>query len=335
MKRVLVLFSVIFYLLSSDTFAGTKDLCEKGSFLSFLYDIRWESIFPISFAGVTLRGTKNNPPNPPTAKRGSTVCFCKKQGKPVIGLTISYWNPVRAVETTKIPWCIPTFNIGFDMGDYWKNMGALSSQGDAGYVYTNAHNIKLNLLDVLNLFMDIPCVPHEGIDLAYFSELDPSWNNSLVTYFMHPEALLFANPVASLACVADSAAATTGWPIDPLFWCAGGWGSVYPFTGHVEDSHYIRGNALNMARLLYRENRLGVSWDTAIDYCGAVMSPIWIKTHIKFHQMRPVRGPILTIGTPTTLWSSAKNPPGGTSKGSPDNFSWMIWKLVNCCLSFF
>ena len=336
MRKVVVLALSFLFALNSLAFSGTKDLCEGGSFIDFFLDIRWEGIFPIKIAGVKIRGSRNNPDNPPGEdKGGSIICVCKKKGVPHIGIMVSYWNPVRVVETTKIPWCIPTFGIHLDFGDYWKNVGTVSSQSDMGYTFTNAHLLKFNVLDILNLFLDVPCVPHEGLDIAYFSELDPSWNNSLVAYFLNPEALLFANPAARLACVADSASATaTNWGIDQLFWCAGAWGNIYPFTGHSENSVYVRGNVLNMARLLYREARLAVSWDTALDECGAVITPIWIKSHHKFHQLRPVRGPILTIGQPTILWSSAKNPPGGTDKGSADNFSWLIFKLVNCCFTF-
>lgn len=335
--KVFMSIIVIFVILMSRTesFSGMKDLCERGSFIDFIFDIRWETLFPISFAGITLKGSKNNPGNPPYLEKGSAVCYCTKNGRPILGLTMSYWNPVEAIETTKIPMCLSTLNIYIDIGDAWKNMGTLSQLDVSGYTFANAHQIKLNVLDILNLFMDVPCVPHEGFGIAFFTEFMASeWNNSLASYFLHPEVLLFANPAASLACAADSVAATAGWPIDALFWCAGGWGSVYPFTGHVEDGNYIRANVLDMARLYYLLHRTLISYDTGIDYCGAVLTPIWIKSHVKFHQMRPVRGPVLTIGTPTILWSSAKNPPGGTKKGSPDNFSWMIWKLVRCCMSF-
>lgn len=338
MKKLFLLMLTCFFFLSEMNFsyAGMRDLCEQGSFIDFLFDIRWEGIFPVRIAGVKIRGPKSNPDNPlDESGSGSVVCFCKRQGKPVLGIMVSYWNPVRAVETTKIPWCLTTFNKHFDFGEYWKYLGTYSAGKDTGYTFTNAHLLKLNVLDILNLFLDIPCVPHEGLDIAYFSELDPSWNNPLVAYFLNPEAILFANPAAQLACVADSAAATAGYPIDTLFWCAGSWGGIYPFSGDSQNSNYIRGNVLNMARVIYREARLGVSWDTGIDECGAVITPIWIKSHYKFHELKPVRSQIMLIGKPTILWESGKNPPGGTSKGSADNFSWMLFKFVKCCMSFF
>ncbi|MDK2812638.1 MAG: conjugal transfer pilus assembly protein TraU [Petrotoga sp.] len=339
MRKKAFIFLIMFSLLLTNfklSFADYKGLCEKGNFFDIIFDIRWEALFPVRIAGVKIKGPSNNPDNPPEETgSGSVVCLCKRgNGKYIMGVTVSYWNPARAIETTKIPWCLSTIQKFLDFGDYWKNLGTNTNQKDITLTFTNAHNWKFNLLDMLNLFMDIPCVPHEGIDVFYFSELDPTWNDPILAYFMHPEAILFANPVAQLSCIADASASAMGWSIDQLFWCAGAWGSVYPFVGFNSRGHYLEGNALNMARLLYREMRVGVSWDTAIDECGAVLTPIWIKSHYKFHQLKPVRGPILTIGKPMLLWEYSKNPPGGTSKGSADNFSWVVWKLVKCCMGF-
>lgn len=312
--------------------SGTKGLCERGSFFDLVRDIRWEEIFPVSLGGVRTKGPSKLGFSPHQERAGGLVCVCRSGGKVRLGVVATYWQPVRAVETVKIPWCLPTFAKHIDLGNYWHLMGVQADQKSADNTFSSSHMLKFNLLDVLNIFLDVPCVPHEGLDIAYFSELDPTWNNSVIAQFMHPEAILFANPVAKMACIADSATSIAGWPLDPLFWCAGGWGSVYPFVGFSESSTYIKGNVLNMGKLLYRETRLGVSWDTAINECGAVITPIWVKSHYKFHQLKPVRGPILKIGEPTILWDHAKNPPGGTSKGGADNFSWVIFKLVRCCM---
>ncbi len=334
MKREVFVFLLIFFSLVNNVKAEFRSLCEKGSFLDIFFDIRWEALFPISIAGVKIKGPKNSLGDPPGTKGGRIICLCKKDGKVVLGTTVSYWNPVRAVETTKIPWCISTFQKFLNLGNYWKSLGSFTNQADTTSTFTNVHNIKFNVLDVLNLFVDVPCVPHEGLDIAYFSEIDPTWNNSIIAYFIHPEAILFANPVAQMACAADAATSVVDWPIDALFWCAGSWGGVYPFVGYNQRGNYIQGNVLNMARLLYKEVRTGVSWDTGIDECGAVIVPIWVKSHFKFHQLKPVRGPVLSIGRPTLLWEGGANPPGGTSKGSADNFSWVIWKFVKCCMGY-
>jgi len=334
LNNVKFFFTVIFlfFLLESGISLSRADSLCKGSFINPLTDIRWEGIFPIRIAGVKIKGPAEM--DNPDSGSGSVLCFCKQGIHFTIGINVSYWNPARIVETTKVPWCLPTLGIRLSIGDHWKHMGTFSAAKDMGYTFTNAHNLIFNVFDILNLFVDIPCVPHEGFDIAYFSELDPSWNSDLVAYFLNPEVLLFANPVSQLACVADSSAAVAGWPIDTLFWCAGGWGSVYPFSGHNINSDYTRGNALNMARVLYRNARIGVMWDTGIDECGAVITPVWVKSHFKVHQIKPVRGPIMPIGRPSVLWEESKNPPGGTSKGAADNFSWEVFKFVKCCMGY-
>lgn len=335
-KLLLILNVLIFFTMSfvSLVYSGVKELCERGSMFDLFKDIRWEEVFPISIGPVRIKGPSKLGNPPQHEDIGKLLCVCKRGGKLTIGLVATYWQPVRAVETVKIPFCIPTFGKFIDLGNYWKLMGEHSDLRGMESTFTNAHMLKFNLLDLLNIFLDVPCVPHEGVDILYLTEIDPAWNDSVISQFMHPEAILFANPTASLACMADSVASTVGWPLDPLFWCAGGWGSVYPFTGHNESPEYLRGNVLNMARFIYRETRIGVSWDPGLNECGAVITPIWIKSHFKFHELKPVRGPALRIGHPTILWSHMKNPPGGTSKGSGDNFSWVIFKFVKCCLGF-
>ena len=51
------------------------------------------------------------------------------------------------------------------------------------------------------------------------------------SFIINPEALLFGNPIAQTACVADSVAATVSQPIDPLFWCMGSWVRLSPVGG--------------------------------------------------------------------------------------------------------
>lgn len=330
--KVICLIFVTFFIFKPAV-AGIKDLCEKGGIFDIVTDIQWGALFPISIGPVRIKGPSYNPSNPPYFKETDTPCACKSGAQVTVGLVVTYWNPVRAYETTKIPWCLTTIGKFVDLGgEYWKQMGSNSAQKDVGATFTNSHVFKFNLLDFLNVFLDVPCVLHEGLDIFFFTELDPSWNDPTLTMFIHPESIAFANPIASISCAADTASTIFGWPMDALFYCAGNWGIVYPLAGYNTHSNYIRGNVLNMARMIFKEHRFMVSWDTGIDECGAIPTPTWIKTHYKFHQLKPVRGPILKIGEPTQLWEFAKNPPGGTKKGSADNFSWVVWKYVKCCL---
>ncbi|VEC46219.1 conjugal transfer protein TraU [Klebsiella aerogenes] len=44
------------------------------------------------------------------------------------------------------------------------------------------------------------------MDIAYLSEIDPTWVDSSLTTILNPEAILFANPIAQGACAADALA---------------------------------------------------------------------------------------------------------------------------------
>src|SRR5690606_15307698 len=86
----------------------------------------------------------------------------------------------------------------------------------------------------LEQFTDSVCVSKSGggdADLAWISELDPTATNDELSLFVHPEAILFSNPVAVAACMADAVAATAYKPLQALFWCAGSYGTLYPQTG--------------------------------------------------------------------------------------------------------
>ena len=75
---------------------------------------------------------------------------------------------------------------------------------------------------------------YNDFDLMYMSELDPTWNDPDLAFFVNPGAALVANPVAESYCMADSISSTVKRkPLQELFWCAGSWGGIYPLSGYV------------------------------------------------------------------------------------------------------
>ncbi|MFP3340428.1 TraU family protein, partial [Micrococcus sp. SIMBA_131] len=74
---------------------------------------------------------------------------------------------------------------------------------------------------ILGFFYGITCIGESEFDVAMLPEIVPTWNNEILALVINPEALLFANPVANLACAADSAGALAGRPVNSLFWCMG------------------------------------------------------------------------------------------------------------------
>ena len=306
----------------------------RSSFINPITDINWNGIFPVKIGGVELRGTDiDTPPD----DISSPVCVC---GSPIpkIGITASFWEPARLVETVKDPYCFAM--IGMQLSNPQQGFlgGGRSShsQDQEPSTFQQAHWYIFPVWAILDLFLDIPCLDRGGFDIAYITEIDPLWNSDLSSFVLNPEALLFGNPAAQLACVADSVASNAGYPIDPLFWCMGSWGSAYPLTGHINSENYIQANAGLGARMIYKLGREALLWDTGSNVCGPTLTPIWVKSHYRMHIVKPVRGSkVHPIGRSGLIWGSAKNPPFGSRGNAADNFLWMVFRKQSCCIFLF
>ncbi|WP_408642758.1 TraU family protein, partial [Acinetobacter baumannii] len=87
----------------------------------------------------------------------------------------------------------------------------------------------------LNIITSAGCLEGGDMDIAYLSEIDPTWVDSSLTTILNPEAILFANPIAQGACAADALASAFHMPLDVLFRCGGSHGSLYPLNGQVSN----------------------------------------------------------------------------------------------------
>ena len=328
MRKAILILTVFTAVLFSASAGYSADSC-KASFVNPLTDVRWDGIFPIEIAGVEVKGPDDDIPNPDSLN--SVICMCKRNNNLVMGISVSYWEPARVVEITKVPYCFPLLG-GMKLKE--PNPGSLQGTVNTNTPYTkaNAHWYLFSVWNLLDLFVDVGCTPFDGFDIAYMTEIDPLWNDDMVGFLLNPEALLFANPVAQLACMADSVSSTMGWPLDSLYWCMGTWGSAYPLTGGISESRSETANAGLAARMIYKMNRELLTWDTGVDKCGAVLTPVWIKSHYKIQQMKPVRGKPMPIGQAPLLWEANKNPAFGTGSNAPDNYDWMIFRRVKCCI---
>ena len=110
--------------------------------------------------------------------------------------------------------------------------GSSGGDGATGSVW-HAHYYVYPLLSWIGALLDLGCLEGGSLDIAWTSELDPAWLDDELSFLLSPEAALFANLPAQAACAADCAAASAGLPLDPMFWCAGCQGGMYPLTGNV------------------------------------------------------------------------------------------------------
>ncbi|WP_204309856.1 TraU family protein, partial [Klebsiella michiganensis] len=68
---------------------------------------------------------------------------------------------------------------------------------------------------------------------------------------------------AQVACAGDCIAGTAHLPLDPLFWCAGCQGSMYPLNGNVPSSiGHVQSSRLALSRFAYKMHREALAWGT-------------------------------------------------------------------------
>jgi len=298
-----------------------------GGMINPVTDVSWKCIFPIQIGGLVQlgSGSDDDPDNVQNA-----VCVCNGGAIPRIGLSVSFWEPSRLIDTVSEPYCLMALGTKLANPRPGTLGGSLHRGVHSNAAFQQMHYYIFPVWAILDLFTDIQCLQNEQFDIAMMSEVIPTWNNDILSSIVNPESVLFANPISQMACAADSAAVLSGKPRNELFWCMGSWGSAYPLSGSISVTDYVEANAGIAARSIYFMGRTGLLRDTSVDGCTIEYTPIWRKDRYKLQMVKPVRdNSCQRIGRSGMLWSSFKHPPTGA-----DNFSWLMFKKVNCCLSF-
>jgi conjugal transfer pilus assembly protein TraU len=292
--------------------------------LNPITDISWSCIFPISIGGIATSGADE------TSQNDTPVCICHEGAVPRVGLKVSFWEPARIIDTVADPYCMMPLGTTINNPKPGTLGGSLSNEATgSGKAFQQMHYFIFPAWKILDMFWDIPCIEDDGFDLAMMSELNPTWNNEVLSLIVNPEAVLFANPASTLACSADAAATMVGFPRNELFWCMGSWGNAYPLAGSITSTDYVGANAGLAARSIFLMGRLGMLLDNTPDGCAKTFTPIWHKNHFKLQMVRPVRdASCQPIGRNDLLWTSGKHP------NTQDNFEWMVFKHVDCCISY-
>ena len=308
-------------------------VCSDHTMLNPIDDIVWDCIFPITIMGVPL-DMGNHPPDKPDSQM---FCQCPGQGfGPGLGFMVGFWEPARLIETVYDAGCFPGLGMELPVssGTGYSGPGGYGYQPQHGQTtaFQNYHYYVMPIWAVLDLFTDIPCLSDETtFDLAMVSEVRPDWNDDLYALQLFPEVALMANPSVVMACAADALAATVGQPIDALYWCMGAWETVYPPTGNIQVTDYVKGNAAIAGRSMFLQARTALLPDRAVNYCATTQMPIWVKSHWRIQEADPVVDKRChAIGEPGLLWTQRKNP-----VGKQDNFSWVLFRKVSCCAVVF
>lgn len=330
MKRCLLQHLGVFCLfLGSLNIVQAASVCQ-GRFLNPISDICWSCIFPITLGNTALFNTGT----PDTENPSSPICAC---GDPIprIGISIGFWEPVRLVDVVREPYCFVNLggqllNIGSSVGT-----GTVASQASGrDSSFYQVHYYIYPVLYWLNLIFDALCLETQGFDIAYLTELDPTWDDDELAFILNPEVVLFANPTAQAACAADCTQSTTYLPNNGLFWCGGCQGSLYPFTGHVQ-AHVggVQASQLLAERMLAKLHREGLLWGTYGEQglCGNYPMPVLKKSQYRLQMTYPIPATTSLLGCNpfgrSTLGfeSGREYPMGG------EDFGYLIWRKKNCC----
>lgn len=306
-----------------------------GKFMNPITDICWSCAFPMSIGAASLmvQGQED------IANPSSPVCFC--DNPPRVGLSIGYWEPVRLVDVTRQPFCMVALGgLNFDPGIDVPRGAQVSHDSKTSTSFYQVHWYVNPILAYLEVLLDFPCLEQGSLDLAYMTEVDPLWADDELTAILNPDAVLFANPAAKAACAADCVAATTGFPIPNLFWCAGCQGSIYPMDGHVT-THIgaVQASTLLVQRMAAKMHRQFLTWsgNGQAGLCGYYLQPIMDKTQYKMQMVYPIPNTqkddgrcCQPFGRTTAVWSAGKEFPV-----EGEDFAYQIFRKRSCCASAF
>ena len=120
-----------------------------------------------------------------------------------------------------------------------------------------------------------------------------------------------------------------------MFWCAGCWGSLYPFTGNIPPNESPpRDSSLTATRAIAALHRRGLAQKTFGDaaLCGGYIYPMIPKSQYKMSMLYPLAEASGTcchpLGLSTMLWGEWRNIPA-----VGEDFVYLLWRYTDCCLS--
>ncbi|HAJ1846092.1 TPA: hypothetical protein HML71_20140 [Escherichia coli] len=296
MKRSLWL--LMLFLLAGHVPAASADSACEGRFVNPITDICWSCIFPLSLGSIKVSQGKV----PDTANPSMPIQICPAP-PPLfrrIGLAIGYWEPMALTDVTRSPGCM--VNLGFSLPAFGKTAQGTAKKDEkqVNGAFYHVHWYKYPLTYWLNIITSLGCLEGGDLDIAYLSEIDPTWTDSSLTTILNPEAVIFANPIAQGACAADAIASAFNMPLDVLFWCAGSQGSMYPFNGQVSnESSPLQSSLLVSERMAFKLHRQGMIMETIGKnnaVCNEYPSPILPKERWRY-QMVNMYPDTIRVGT--------------------------------------
>ncbi|WP_215472094.1 conjugal transfer pilus assembly protein TraU [Escherichia coli] len=177
MKRSLWL--LMLFLLAGHVPAASADSACEGRFVNPITDICWSCIFPLSLGSIKVSQGKV----PDTANPSMPIQICPAP-PPLfrrIGLAIGYWEPMALTDVTRSPGCM--VNLGFSLPAFGKTAQGTAKKDEkqVNGAFYHVHWYKYPLTYWLNIITSLGCLEGGDLDIAYLSEIDPTWTSLLVS----------------------------------------------------------------------------------------------------------------------------------------------------------
>jgi len=304
----------------------------SGHFPNPITDICWDCLFPISIGSGKVISSNapdtNNPSFP--------IEICPMPVGWRVGLNIGYWEPFALTDITPTPYCM--VNLGgfaMDVGNAGRGGKSEGTPAIAGSFYY-AHWYKYPVIYWLQIITSAACMQGGEFDIAYLTELDPTWNDDELSFLINPEAVIFGDTIAQASCALDAAESQIELPVDKLFWCAGTQGGMYPLDGTVFDEKgAIQSAVLLSERMDFKMHREGLVWDSVGDsggiidgpICHQYLAPIMPKSRYRYQMTNVVSAAdqCYQFGHDVINWEHGHNYP---TEGN--FFGFLIWQKRNC-----
>ncbi|WP_425363575.1 conjugal transfer pilus assembly protein TraU [Candidatus Tisiphia endosymbiont of Hybos culiciformis] len=327
-------------------FSVSASITCQGHFVNPITDICWSCILPISIGNVINIGSGVMPKQRDTKNPSSPVCLCVKANIPVPGIAIGFWEPVRLIDVTRTPYCmtnlggVPLASFGSDA----KRISSFNRGYDDRHVHDSFYHVHYYIYPLiywLELITDFICLEQNTFDVAYMSEFDVTWNDEKLQSLLNPEAFLFANPIAQAACALDCASSTVRLPLDSMFWCAGCWGNMYPFSGaNADHVGGVQSSSLLATRIIAKMHRIGLAEETSTDentsltgggkLCRKSRALKIKKSQYKLQMVNPVSTSsgigCWSLGLSDMMYSTFKEYPY-----DGQDWGYLVWRKKNCC----
>lgn len=305
--------------------------------------------------GITDMGGMNG--NNGSNTDGAFLCMCQVP-PPIferLGVTMSFWNNVGMIDTSSIPYCFPQLGTYLPLGDavggslealtgkagiggvnqFGKRSGGGKQKGDQ---FVSAHTHFASYTNMMKIVSDAIFTMCFSADMTtnispQMSEVFFWWQNDEWGVLKNPEALLVANPIATAACMAESLSVSLiGTSLDPLFWCMGSWGSLYPITMNVGSGTPLTSYAMLAARNLSERFQTAQLMDTTgyqmlNGYCQPYPTYFIPKTDVNIYPIWPQKyDNRFPLGYPSEVWGFGLDNPANIGV-----MTWMIYQKRDCC----